>query len=74
VVASSFREVKARCLPFPARSAKVKDLIDWVGGEVKTVPGTMWKLNDIFVILAIKGCQELSHHRGLAASQDASVV
>jgi hypothetical protein len=28
VLASSFREVKALCLPFPTQSAKVEDLID----------------------------------------------
>jgi hypothetical protein len=83
VVTSSFGEVKVECFPFPTWNAKVKELIDWVGGEVKTGPDTMWQLNDNFVVLAIKGvlkmlngigCQELSHLHGLAASSDASVV
>jgi predicted nuclease with TOPRIM domain len=42
VVASSFGEVKARCLPFPIWNAKVEELIDWVVGEVKTMPDTVW--------------------------------
>jgi hypothetical protein len=58
-------------------------LIDWVAGEVKTVPDTVWQLKDNFVVLAIEGilnmlstegCQELSHLRGLSASNDASAV
>jgi hypothetical protein len=83
VVASSFREVKARCLPFPTWNAKVEELIDWASWEVKIMPDTMWQLSDYFVVLAIEGvlnmlndvgCQELSHPRWLAASSDASVM
>jgi hypothetical protein len=70
-------------LPFPTRNAKVKDLIDWVGEEVQVVSDNVWRLNDNFIVLAIKGvlnllndagCQELAQLRGLAASSDASVV
>jgi hypothetical protein len=62
---------------------KVKELIDWVGGKMKTVSDTVWQLNDNFIILAIEGvlnmlngigCQELSQLHGLAASSDASIV
>jgi hypothetical protein len=42
VVASSFEEVKAQCLPFPDKGAKVDEMIDWVVGEVKAVPNTVW--------------------------------
>jgi hypothetical protein len=41
IVASTFDEVRARCLPFSVKSAKVEDFIDWVVGEVKTVPHTI---------------------------------
>jgi hypothetical protein len=41
VVASSFEEVMVRCLPVPARGAKVEEMIDWVAGEVQTVPDTV---------------------------------
>jgi hypothetical protein len=69
VVASSFGEVRTRCLPFLARNAKVEELIDWVGEEVMAVLDTVWQLNDNFVVLAIEGvlnmlqrigCQDLS--------------
>jgi hypothetical protein len=33
-VASSFNEVKVRCLPFPDQGAKVEEMIDWVAREV----------------------------------------
>jgi hypothetical protein len=42
IVASSFVEVKAWCLPFPGRGAKIEEMIDWVAGEVKIVPDTVW--------------------------------
>jgi hypothetical protein len=42
VVASSFEEVKAQCLPFPDKGMKVEEMIDWVIGEVKVVPYTIW--------------------------------
>jgi hypothetical protein len=83
VVAPSFEEVKARCLPILARGTKVEEMIDWVAREVRTVPDTVWQLNDNFVVLAIEGilnmlsnegCQELGHLRELAASQDTSVL
>jgi hypothetical protein len=41
-VASSFDEVKAQCLPFPDKGAKIEEMVDWVAGEVKTVPDTIW--------------------------------
>jgi hypothetical protein len=71
------------CPSFPVRNAKVEELIDWNGGEVKTVPDIVWQLNDNFIILAIEGvlnmlngtgCQQLSDLRRLAASSDASVM
>jgi hypothetical protein len=83
VVASSFGEVKARCLPFPVQNAKVEELIDWVGEEVKAVPDTVWQLNDNFIVLPIEGVlnllygtgyQDLSGLRELAMSNDVSVV
>jgi hypothetical protein len=70
-------------LSFPAKSAKVEESIDWVVREVKTMPDTVWQLNDNFNVLAIEGilhmlngesCQELSHLHGLAASSDASIM
>jgi hypothetical protein len=42
VAASSFKEVKARCLPVPARGMKVEEITDWVAREVQTVPDTVW--------------------------------
>jgi hypothetical protein len=75
-VASSFSEVQARCLPFLGRGEKVEEIIDWVAGEVRTVPDTVWQLNDNFAVLAIEGvlnmlssegCQELSRLHELAA-------
>jgi uncharacterized coiled-coil protein SlyX len=54
-VASSFDEVKAHCLPFPDKGAKVEEMTDWVVGEVKAVPDTVWRLNDNFTILGIEG-------------------
>jgi predicted nuclease with TOPRIM domain len=42
VVASTFSELWAQCLPFLAWNLKVEELINWVVGEVKTVPTTMW--------------------------------
>jgi hypothetical protein len=41
-VASSFEEVKAQCLCFSDKGVKVKEMIDWVVGEVKAVPDTVW--------------------------------
>jgi hypothetical protein len=82
-VASSFEEVKARCLPVLARGVKVEEMIDWVAREVRTVPIIVWQLNDNFVFLTIEGvlnmlnnegCQELSRLRELATSQDASIL
>jgi hypothetical protein len=54
---------------------KVEEMIDWVIGEVKAVPNTVWRLNDSFAVLGIKGvlnmlndegCQELGQLRDLA--------
>jgi hypothetical protein len=42
VVASYFNEVHVGCLPFPGKGAKVEEMIEWVVGEVKTVPDTVW--------------------------------
>jgi hypothetical protein len=61
----------------------VEEMIDWIVGEERTVPNTVWQLNGNFVILAIEGvlnmlsnegCQELSRLSELVASQDASVL
>jgi hypothetical protein len=41
-VASSFKEVKAQCLPFPNKGVKVEEMIDWVVMEVKAVLDTIW--------------------------------
>jgi hypothetical protein len=69
IVASSFDEVKVLRLPFPNKGVKVEEMIDWVVGEVKVVPDTIWQLNDNFAILGIEGvlnmlngegCQELN--------------
>jgi hypothetical protein len=69
MVASSFNEVQAWCLPFPR--------------EVKMVPDTIWQLNDNFTILVVegilsmlnnKGSQELGRLHRLAASSDAAVL
>jgi hypothetical protein len=58
-------------------------LIDWVVEEVKTVPTTVWQLNNNVIILAIEGIlnmlndvgfKELSYLRRLAASSVASIV
>jgi hypothetical protein len=83
IVASMFDEVKAWCLPFPARGTKVEEMIDWVAGEVKIVPDTIYQLNYNFTVLAIEGvlnmlngegCQELSRLCELGNSSDASVL
>jgi hypothetical protein len=83
MVASSFDEVKAQCLPFPGKGTKIEEMIDWVAGEVKTMLDTVWQLNDNFAVLGIegvltmlndKGCQELGQLHDLAASHDAAVL
>jgi hypothetical protein len=63
-MASSSGEVRARCLPFPAQNPKVGELIDWVGEDVKTMPDTIWQLNDNFVVLAIEGVLNMLHGTG----------
>jgi hypothetical protein len=82
-LASSFDEVKAWCLPFPVRSTKMEEMNDWVAEEVRTVPDTIWQLNDNFTVLVVEGvlnmlngegCQELSCLHGLAASSDATAL
>jgi hypothetical protein len=71
------------CFPFPGKGTKIEEMIDWVAGEVNTVPGTVWQLNDNFAVLAIEGilnmlsgegCQELGHLHELAASNDIVVL
>jgi hypothetical protein len=83
VVASSFEEVKAQCLPFPNQGTEVDEMIDWVVEEVKAVPDTVWRLNDNFTVLGIEGvlnmlngegCQELGWLHDLAGSSDTSVL
>jgi hypothetical protein len=83
MVASSFDEVKAQCLPFPDKGAKVEEMIDWVVREVRAVPDIIWQLNDNFAVLGIEGvlimldgegCRELSWLRDLAASRNAMVL
>jgi hypothetical protein len=82
-VASSFDEVKAQCLPFPDKGVKVEEMIDWVVGEVKAVPDTIWQLNDnlavlfiegILRMLNVEGCQELGRLRDHAGSRDAAIL
>jgi hypothetical protein len=72
-----------QCLPFPDKGAKVEEMIDWVIGEVKAVPNTVWRLNNSFAVLGIEGvlnmlndegCQELGQLRDLAGSRDALVL
>jgi hypothetical protein len=83
IIASSFDEVKVQCLPFPDKGVKIGEMINWVAGEVKAVSNTVWRLNDNFVVLGIKGvlkmlhgeaCQELSRLHDLAASRDAAIL
>jgi hypothetical protein len=78
-VASSFDEVKAQCLPFPDKGAKVEEMIDLVALEVKAMPDTIWRLNDNFTILGIEGvlnilngegCQDLTMSRGASALEN----
>jgi hypothetical protein len=63
-VASSFDEVKAQFLPFPDKGAKVEEMIDWVAGEVKAVPDIVWRLNDNFAVLGIKGVLTMLNGEG----------
>jgi hypothetical protein len=83
MVASSFDEVKAQCLPFPGKGEKVEEMIDWVTGEVKAVLDTVWWLNDNFVIIGIEGvlnmlnggrCQELGRLHDLATCHGTSAL
>jgi hypothetical protein len=80
---ASFGEVKAWCLPFPTRNALVENYIDRFMEMVRAMLGTVWQLNDNFVVLAIEGilnmlcstgCQELSRLHELAASSDAFIT
>jgi hypothetical protein len=61
----------------------VEEMINWIVGEVKVVPDTVWWLNNNFTVLGIKGvlsmlngkgCQELARLRDMAASDDAAVL
>jgi hypothetical protein len=63
-VASSFNEVQERCLPFAHRGMKVEKTIEWVAGEVKTVPDTVWQLNDNFTVLAVEGVLNMLNNKG----------
>jgi hypothetical protein len=63
-VASSFDEVQAQCLLFPDKGAKVEEMIEWVVGEVKAVPNTVWRLNDNFTILGIEGVLNMLNGEG----------
>jgi hypothetical protein len=83
MMASSFDEVKVRCLHLPAKGTKVEEMINWVVREVQTMLNTVWQLNVNFAILAIKGvlimlnnerCQEPGHLHRLATSSDASIL
>jgi hypothetical protein len=62
---------------------KIEEMLDWVAGEVTTVPDTVWQLNNNFTVLAVKGVlsmlnskgyQELGRLGELATSSDASVL
>jgi uncharacterized coiled-coil protein SlyX len=64
VVASSFEEVKAQCLPFPDKGAKVEEMIDWVVREVKAVTDTVCRLNDNFAVLGIEGVLSILNGKG----------
>jgi hypothetical protein len=52
-VALSFDEVKAQCMSFPEEGIKVDKMFDWVVGEVKAVPDTIWRLSDNFTVFLI---------------------
>jgi hypothetical protein len=73
IVASSFDEVQAQCLPFPDKGAKVEEMIDWVVEEVKAMPDTVWWLNGNFAVLRIVGILNMLNDN-LAASCDAVVL
>jgi uncharacterized coiled-coil protein SlyX len=42
MVASSFDEVKAQCMPFLDKGVKVDEMFNWVVGEVRVVSDTTW--------------------------------
>jgi hypothetical protein len=82
-IVSSFGEVKAQCLPFPGKGAKVEEMLSWVAEEVKAVPDTVWQLNDNFTILGVEGvlnilsgkwCRELIRLRDLPTSRAATIL
>jgi hypothetical protein len=61
----------------------VEEMIDSVVGEVKVVPDTLWRLNDNFAVLGIKGilnmlnsegCEELGRLHDLDASCGTSAL
>jgi uncharacterized coiled-coil protein SlyX len=83
IVALSFDEVKAQCLPFPDKGTKVEEMINWVVGDVKAVLDTVWRLNDNSTILGMEGvlsmlkgegCQELGWLHDLSGSRDATTL
>jgi hypothetical protein len=43
---------------------KVEKMIEWVAGEVKTVPDTVWQLNDNFTVLAVEGVLNMLNNEG----------
>jgi hypothetical protein len=83
MLASSFDEIKAQCMPFPNKGVLAEMMIDCIGEETKAVPDTVWWLKNNSAILAIEGilnmlhgegCQELSRPCDLAASRDVMVL
>jgi hypothetical protein len=73
VLVASFGEVNAQCLPFPTRNAPIENFIDWLEEEVKAIPGTVWQLNDNFIVLAIEDAAWRRLPRAIGASRVAYV-
>jgi hypothetical protein len=51
-------------LAFPDKGVKVEEMIDWVVTEVRAVTDTVWRLNDNFTILGIKGVRNMLYDEG----------
>jgi hypothetical protein len=51
-------------LSFPSRGVKVEEMIKWVAKEVKTVPDTVWQLNNNFIILDVEGVLNMLNNEG----------
>jgi hypothetical protein len=58
-------------------------MFEWVVGEVKAVPDTVWRLNNNLTVLGIngvfkmlngEGCQEIGRLRDLVGSYDATFL